>query len=59
MAVERASSTTRRYKIAISVKWMTTRNLWLMLIHKVTIRGIRVSGLDLAGYTPFFIVYGV
>ena len=59
MIVERANSTTRRIKIAISAKRMTTRSLWPMLIHKVTIRGIRVSGLDPAGYTPFFIAYGV
>ena len=57
--MERVNSTTQRIKIAISVKWITTQNLWPTLIHRVTIRDIRASGLDPVGYIPFFMVYGV
>ena len=32
--------------------------MWPTLIHRVTIRDVRVSGLDPAGYTPFFMAYG-
>ena len=56
----KGSSTTQRIKEAINVRLMVTRSLWLMLMPKVTIRGLRESRLlGLAGQVRILSSYSM